>query len=111
MSEQVVFSQVELALPQLLRPHLPSSSGEAAGMSSATIPSGNGLRSRYRERTPRLPTTVGEHSVNIAALEDFLGLHFPKTGRSVVMQVASADDQKRIPTAIPRRVLSLHSLT
>lgn len=49
-----------------------------------------------------MATTAADHGVNVGALEEFLGLKFPKGGRTVLMQVAAADADGRIPSAVPR---------
>lgn len=57
---------------------------------------------RVRQKTPRLPSKSFEHQVNFTALREFLGYRFPKTGRSVIMQIASASEDGKIPTAVPQ---------
>ena len=52
-----------------------------------------------------------EHGVNLASLRDFLGQHFPKKGRSVIMRVASADARGVVPTAVPKYFPTLRPFT
>ena len=59
-------------------------------------------KQRMRQRTPRLASKAMEHQVNFAALRDFLGYKLPKTGRSIIMQIASASEDGKIPSAIPQ---------
>ena len=50
-----------------------------------------------------METSASEHSANLAALDEFLGRRFPgRPGRTVVCQVAAADEHGTVPTSVPR---------
>ena len=50
-----------------------------------------------------METSASEHSANLAALDEFLGCRFPgRPGRTVVCQVAAADEHGTVPTSVPR---------